>query len=54
MSSNAYSKILSHALMTLKYLMDVDLKRITTEDYIRLSLLEFVDYIYSKDHVRSL
>ena len=51
MSSNTYHKISSHALGTLKCLMEVDLSRMTIEDYIALSKLEFTDYIYSKDHV---
>jgi hypothetical protein len=37
--------------MTLKHLMDVDLNKITPEDYIRLSHLEWSDYVYSKTHV---
>lgn len=51
MSSNTYHKISSHALGTLKCLMEVDLERMTIDDYISLSRMEFTDYIYSKDHV---
>lgn len=37
MSSNAYHKIASHALGTLKCLMEVDLSRMSIEEYISLS-----------------
>lgn len=46
-----YSRILTHALTTLKYLMDVDLNKITAEDYVQLSYLTWSDYVYSKNYV---
>lgn len=51
LSSNCYFQIIYHALMTIRYLMDVELNRITPEDYIRLSRFEWNDYVYSKNHV---
>lgn len=51
MSSDVYHKILFHALTTLKNLLAVDLNKLSMEDYLTMSYMEFTDYIYSKDNV---
>lgn len=53
LSSNAYCRIITHALTTLKYLLDVELDQLSTEQYIQLSQYDFLDYIYSRDHKKT-
>ena len=46
-----YCRIITHALTTLKYLLDVELDQLSPEQYIQMSQFDFLDYIYSRDHV---